>query len=61
MFAFPVLAMYNLADSYYSLQRHNEAMLLWRKVLDIRQRVLPEGHPDIGKLHFILKHYFPSY
>ncbi len=61
MFAFAVLAMHNLADSYYNLQRHNEAMLLREKVLEIRQRVLPEGHPDIGKLHRILKHHFPRY
>jgi hypothetical protein len=44
-----VSAMADLATSYYSLQRHSDAVLLRENVLQLRQRVLPEGHPDIGK------------
>ena len=41
--------MHNLADSYYHLGRHDEALEMREKTLEFRRRVLPENHPDIGE------------
>ena len=38
----------NLANTYWHLQRHQDALLLKEKTLEFRRRVLPENHPDIG-------------
>ena len=39
----------NLAGTYNKFGRHAEALVLEEQVLDIRRRVLPEDHPDIGE------------
>ena len=41
-------AMGNLANTYWHLQRHQDALLLQEKTLEFRRRVLPKNHPDIG-------------
>ena len=38
-----------VAINYGDLGRHAEALVLREKVLEIRRRVLPEDHPDIGE------------
>jgi len=40
--------MHNLALSYGDAGRHGEALALFEKTLDMRRRVLPENHPEIG-------------
>lgn len=42
------VAMHNLADTYNGLGRHQDAVLLQEKVLELRRRVLPPNHEDIG-------------
>ncbi len=37
----------NLANTYWHLQRHQDALLLQQETLEFRRRVLPENHPDI--------------
>jgi len=44
-----VRAMVSLAASYHELKRHSDAIVLREKILEIQQRVLPEGHPDMGQ------------
>ena len=44
-----VRAMVSLAASYHELKRHSDAVALREKILEIRQRVLPEGHPEMGE------------
>ncbi len=39
----------NLAVTYGKLGRHAEALVLEEQVVEIRRRVLPEDHPDIGE------------
>ena len=39
----------NLAGSYSSLGRHDEALEMDEKTLEFKRRVLPENHPDIGE------------
>jgi hypothetical protein len=41
-------AMTNLATTYLNLGRHQHALVLQEKALEIHQRFLPENHPDIG-------------
>ena len=41
--------MNNLADSYFRLGRHDEALEMREKTLEFCRRVLPENHPDIGE------------
>ncbi len=41
--------MNNLANSYYALGRHDEALEMRGKTLEFYSRVLPENHPDIGE------------
>ncbi len=41
-------AMSSLATTYSALGRHRDALVLEEKTLEIRRRVLPENHPDIG-------------
>ena len=40
--------MHNLASMYFSLGRHQEAVVMGEKTLEFYRRVLPENHPDIG-------------
>jgi hypothetical protein len=40
--------MNNLANLYYDLGRHQEALVMKEKTLEFRRRVLPENHPEIG-------------
>ena len=42
------IAMGNLADTYTSLGRYQEALVMGEKTLEFQRRVLPENHPDIG-------------
>ncbi len=41
--------MSNLASTYSDLGRYTEALAMDEKLLEFRQRVLPEDHPDIGE------------
>ena len=41
-------AMGNLAVSYGSLGRHQDALVMKEKMLEFLRRALPENHPDIG-------------
>ncbi len=41
-------AMSNLASTYRQLGRHQDALVLQEKTLDLFRRVLPENHPDLG-------------
>ena len=41
--------MFNLANSYSDLGRHEEALVLGEKTLEFYRRVLPENHPAIGE------------
>ena len=42
--------MCDLVASYGLLERYAEALVLEEQVLEIRRRVLPEDHPDIGEI-----------
>jgi len=42
------IAMVNLADTYRSLGRHQDALVLREKMLEFLRLVLPENHPEIG-------------
>ena len=42
------VAMTNLAKTYSALGRHQDALAMEEKTLDLMRRVLPENHPDIG-------------
>ena len=42
--------MSNLALTYSALGRHQDALVLQEKTLEFLRRVLPENHPDIGKV-----------
>ena len=39
----------NLAASYSKLGRHADALAMNDRVLEVRRRVLPANHPDIGE------------
>ncbi len=41
--------MNNLATTFYSLERHADALACYEQVLEFRRRVLPANHPDIGE------------
>ena len=41
--------MNNLAATYKALGRHADAVALLEQVLELRRRVLPANHPDIGE------------
>ena len=41
-------AMSNLALTYTSLGRHQDALVIKEKTLEFQRHVLPENHPDIG-------------
>jgi hypothetical protein len=43
------MAMGNLATTYSSLGKYNEALALHLEVLAFHRRVLPEDHPHIGR------------
>jgi hypothetical protein len=38
----------NLAATYTSLGRYEDALVMEEKTLEFRRRVLPANHPDIG-------------
>ena len=38
----------NLANTYLTLGRHQDALVMMEKTLDFQRRVLPDNHPDIG-------------
>ena len=41
-------SMCNLAKTFISLGRYQDALVMHEKVLEFRRRVLPENHPEIG-------------
>ncbi len=41
--------MNNLAATYRALGRHADALAMGEQVLELRRRVLPANHPDIGE------------
>ncbi len=43
------MAMGNLATTYSSLGKYNEALCLHLEVLEFHRRALPENHPQIGE------------
>ena len=43
--------MSHLASTYSNLGRHNEALAMQERVLEVYRRVLPEDHPFIGEGH----------
>ena len=45
------LAMGILASTYSALGRHEDALAMNERVLELFRRVLPEDHPDIGEGH----------
>ena len=50
--------MHNVAEMYYELGRHSEALAMLESVLEFRRRVLPADHPDIGEGHVLRKCFF---
>jgi hypothetical protein len=40
--------MSDLANTYYALGQHQDALVLQEKTLEFQRRVLPVNHPDIG-------------
>jgi hypothetical protein len=44
----PGEAMNNLGVAYFELGRHQDALILREKTLELRQRVLPDNHFQIG-------------
>ena len=43
--------MSQLSLTYSALGRHEDALAMKERVLELRRRVLPENHPDIGEEH----------
>ena len=43
--------MAHLAATYSALGRHEDALAMQERVLELYRRVLPEDHPDIGEGH----------
>ena len=43
--------MSQLSWTYSDLGRHEDALAMKERVLELRRRVLPENHPDIGEEH----------
>ncbi len=41
--------MSNLAVTYFDLGRHADALAMGEQVVELRRRVLPANHPDIGE------------
>ena len=41
----------NLAETHSALGRHSDALAMQESVLELRRRVLPADHPDIGEGH----------
>ena len=41
----------NVAQMYSALGRHSEALAMFESVLELRRRLLPADHPDIGQSH----------
>jgi tetratricopeptide (TPR) repeat protein len=40
--------MNNLASTYNELGRHQDALVLFEKALELLRRIFPENHPRIG-------------
>ena len=40
--------MNSLSGTYMALGRHQDALVMSEKTLEIRRRVLPQNHPDLG-------------
>jgi hypothetical protein len=38
-----------IAETYFALGRHADALAMGEQLLEFRRRVLPENHPDIGE------------
>jgi hypothetical protein len=38
----------NLANTYFTLGRHQDALAMGEQTLEFERRVLPENHPDLG-------------
>ena len=47
------MAMNNLALTYHELERHQDALILQEKVLDVYRRVLAPSDLDIGEDCFL--------
>jgi hypothetical protein len=41
--------MNNLAETYRALGRHADALAMGKQALELRRRVLPANHPEIGE------------
>ena len=41
--------MNNLAATYSALGRHADALAMEERVLELRRRVLPANHPELGE------------
>jgi hypothetical protein len=39
----------HIAQTYFDLGRHADALAIFEQVLEFRRRVLPSNHPDIGE------------
>jgi tetratricopeptide (TPR) repeat protein len=37
-----------LGNTYFALGRHQDALVLQEKTLELHRRILPENHPDTG-------------
>jgi tetratricopeptide (TPR) repeat protein len=46
--SFVGITMDNLATTYNNVGRHQDALVLQEKALEIQRCLLPENHPDIG-------------
>jgi hypothetical protein len=44
--------MHNLAATYSALGRHQDALAMQEKTLEVQRRVLPENDPNIGATWF---------
>ena len=51
--------MQGLGISYGDVGRHDDAAVLLKQLLDLRRRVLPENHPEIGCMR--ARCVFPSF
>ena len=41
--------MNSLAETYFTLGRHADALAMFERALEFFRRVLPENHPDTGE------------
>ena len=45
--------MVDLAETYFTLGRHADALAMFERALELFRRVLPENHPTIGEGHVL--------